>query len=71
MRRKYYVGIRPGAQRAVFYMAVLAPTPELCPQYSAVIGPFRTKRGAQFMAEHGAGTLTFNASRMPSVSRGR
>jgi hypothetical protein len=55
MRRKYYVGIRPGAQRAVFYMAVLAPTPELCPQYSAVIGPFRTKRGAQFMAEHGAG----------------
>jgi hypothetical protein len=51
---KYYVGIRPNASRAVFSMAVVEPTKEMCPQYSAVIGPFRTKRGAKFMAEHGA-----------------
>jgi hypothetical protein len=54
MRRKYFVGIRPGGTRSVFYMAVVEPTREMCPQYSAVIGPFRSKQGAEFMAEHGA-----------------
>jgi len=54
MRRTYYVGIRPEGTRHVFYMAVVQPTQELCPQYSSVIGPFRTKRGAQFMATYGA-----------------
>lgn len=54
MRRKYFVGIRPGGTRSVFFMAVVEPTREQCPQYIAVIGPFRTKRGAQFMAEQGA-----------------
>lgn len=55
MRRKYFVGIRPSGIRAVFYMAVVEPTREMCPKYSAVIGPFRTKRGAEFMRDHGAG----------------
>jgi hypothetical protein len=55
MRRKYFVGIRSDGTRSVFYMAVVEPTQEMCPQYSAVIGPFRTKRGAEFMRDHGAG----------------
>jgi hypothetical protein len=52
--KRYYVGIRPNSTRAVFYMAVVEPTKEMCPQYNAVIGPFRTKRGAEFMRDHGA-----------------
>lgn len=53
-RKRYFVGIRPNSTRAVFYMAVVEPTKEMCPQYNAVIGPFRTKRGAEFMRDHGA-----------------
>src|SRR5690348_17115800 len=53
--KRYYVGLKPNGVRAVFYMAVVEPTQEMCPQYNAVIGPFRTKRGAEFMAKYGAG----------------
>jgi hypothetical protein len=53
--KRYYVGLRPNASRAVFSMAVVEPTQEMCPQYNAVIGPFRTKRGAEFMRDNGAG----------------
>jgi hypothetical protein len=51
MRGKWYVGLN--ASRAIFKMAV-EPTQEICPEFVAVIGPFRTKRGAQFMATYGA-----------------
>ena len=53
MRKHYYVGVRE-SKRSVFYMAVVEPTQEMCPQYSAVIGPFRTKKAAYLMAEYGA-----------------
>ena len=57
-RKRYYVGLRSNS--TVHYRNVF-----LCPHvptqgshgvlYSAVIGPFRTKRGAEFMAKHGHG----------------
>jgi hypothetical protein len=51
---RYYVGIGPDLKRKLFRSA---STPEAHTHgsiYSAVIGPFRTKRGAEFMRDHGA-----------------
>lgn len=50
-----YVGLLHGGGREVF-RSVQRPTTELHgDKYGAVIGPFRTRRGAEFMARHGAG----------------
>jgi hypothetical protein len=60
MRTRVYVGLRAdGKGREVFRSAttpVAEPHPDthLGPIYSAVIGPFRTRRGAEFMAKFGA-----------------
>lgn len=51
--KRYYIGVRE-SKRSVFYMAVVEPTKEMCPQYNAVIGPFRTRKAAYLMAEYGA-----------------
>ncbi len=51
-RIPYYVGIKDGT-RTVFQCAKL-PSETLTPEYAAVIGPFRTKQGARFMAQRGA-----------------
>lgn len=49
---RYYVGLN-GVTRAIFGAAE-APTEGTHGQtYTAVIGPFRTKRGAAFMRDHG------------------
>jgi len=48
---KYYVGIRQ-LTREVFRSST-TPTAQTTPQYAAVIGPFRTKRGAAFMVQSG------------------
>ena len=53
-RTIYYVGLN-GGKRTLFGCASYdTPTPESHP-YQVVIGPFRTKRGAAFMATFGAG----------------
>jgi hypothetical protein len=50
MRQRYYVGLTP-SNREVFRSPV-APTDETHGHvYNAVIGPFRTKRGAAWMAD--------------------
>ncbi len=50
-----YVGIKKDGGREVF-PASQGPTEELYGSlYSAVIGPFKTQRGANFMAQYGAG----------------
>lgn len=52
---KFYVGIKPNAVYETF-KSQDEPTQESHgKQYNAVIGPFRTKRGADFMAKHGKG----------------
>ena len=51
-KRKWYVGVK-GNRREPFASAY-KPTQSSTPEYAAVIGPFVTKRGACFMAEHGA-----------------
>lgn len=61
MRTRAYVGLRAdGKGREVFRSASVPkaephPDTHLGPIYSAVIGPFRTRRGAEFMAKFGAG----------------
>jgi len=52
MRKKWYVGVK-GTSRTAFATA----TPPVFEKsgYNAIIGPFRTKRGAQFMAKQGGG----------------
>lgn len=50
-RNRYYVGLRAGVRQ--LFKAPTLPTQRAFPQYQAVIGPFRTKRAAIFMAEHG------------------
>jgi hypothetical protein len=52
---KIYVGCKAGEPRQVF-KSVILPTFETHGEtFNAAIGPFRTMRGARFMAEHGAG----------------
>lgn len=56
-RPRYWLGLGGGIagdkSREVF-RATDTPTPEVY-RYAAVVGPFRTKRGAEFMRDHGAG----------------
>ena len=50
---KYYCGLKTIGGREIFRCAD-TPTREIHgASYLAVIGPFRTKRGAQFMADYG------------------
>jgi len=49
LRVKLYVGIRPDHKREIF-RAIGTPTQETHGRhYAAVIGPFRTRRGAEVM----------------------
>ncbi len=52
MRKKIYVGLMEGSKREIFRSAT-TPTRDAFPQYLAVVGPFRTVRGAQFMVNFG------------------
>lgn len=49
MANKIWVGYAVGGKREVFRFTE-TPTLETTPQYFAVIGPFRTVRGAAWMA---------------------
>ena len=49
-RMRPYVGMRAGTRTA--FQSDVTPTEETHPEYGAVIGPFRTVRGARFMASH-------------------
>lgn len=52
---RLWLGIAPGGARTVFRSATV-PTFETHGQtYVCTIGPFRTKRGAEFMRDHGRG----------------
>lgn len=52
MKRKPYVGLIKGGKRETF-RSPITPTETDFPQYFAVIGPFRTIRGAKFMELYG------------------
>lgn len=52
---RYYVGITSAGVREVFRTGVRPTTETHGHQYGCVIGPFRTKRGATYMATLGAG----------------
>jgi len=55
MRRRYFVGCKAGQHRALFsYIGI--PTATSHPAFDYVIGPFRTYRGAAFMASIAAAT---------------
>ena len=49
---RYYVGIRKSDCRRVYFTTALEPSQHYFPEYAAVIGPFKTKRGAQWGAGH-------------------
>lgn len=49
---RLYVGVKVDYSREVFSSGK-RPTQDAFPQYLWVIGPFRTKAGARFMAVHG------------------
>lgn len=53
MKPRYYVGMNKGWKFEVF-KSLVVPTAETHGAiYSGVIGPFQTKRGAEFMATYG------------------
>lgn len=52
-RQRFYVGLSNG-KREVFKSASVPTEVTHGERYQAVIGPFQTKRGAEFMAKHGA-----------------
>ena len=55
MKTRPYVGIGPDGKRKVFRSASKPEAETQGSIYSAVIGPFRTVCGAEFMAKFGAG----------------
>lgn len=69
--RRLWVGVK-GNSRAVFRHAG-EPTAETHPQFSAAIGPFRTKRGAEYMAGfHGGRSLCVrDAERLAAIRAGQ
>jgi hypothetical protein len=54
LTQRVYVGCTAG-RREVFRCNFTPTAASHGDQYAAVIGPFRTVRGARFMAEHGEG----------------
>ena len=50
---RYYVGLGGDEPGRRVFCSKETPTADTFVEYGAVIGPFRTKRGAQFMAKHG------------------
>jgi hypothetical protein len=54
LAKKPYVGIMPNTHREAFTSATTPTEQSHGSLYSAVIGPFRTKQGAEFMAQFGA-----------------
>jgi len=53
--RRYYVGLKDGGKRETFRSAETPTEGSHGRLYLAVIGPFKTRRGAEFMAEYGGG----------------
>lgn len=51
--KKFYVGFN--ASKLTVFKTNLTPEPGSHPMFMAVMGPFRTKRGAEFMAKYGHG----------------
>jgi hypothetical protein len=49
--RRLWVGVK-GNARTVFRHTG-EPTAETCPQFTCAVGPFRTKRGAEYLAKRG------------------
>lgn len=54
MRRKNYVGLRSDGKREIFLSATVPTEQSHGNRFEAVIGPFRTRQGAQFMKDYGA-----------------
>lgn len=54
-RFRYYVGITPSCRYEVFRANVIPTQLDYGLTYRAIIGPFRTKRGARYMAAYGRG----------------
>lgn len=76
-KRKYsrpYVGLVIGGGREVFRSVEVPTTESHGNLYGAVIGPFRTRRGADFMARHGAGNphcrCVWEAEKLASRAKG-
>ncbi len=53
MKTKVYIGHKLGFRE--IFRSSNTPTSAEFPQFAAVIGPFRTVRGANFMLKHGYG----------------
>jgi hypothetical protein len=55
MKAKIYVGCVDGQGREIFRSETEPTLESHGDKYLAVIGPFRTMRGARFLVEHGRG----------------
>ena len=54
-RSKVFVGIMAECKRETFYTCDMPTMEKFGVKYLSTIGPFKTVRGARFMAEHGKG----------------
>lgn len=53
-RQRFYVGLASGDGSYELFKSAVEPTEETHGEkYGATIGPFRTKRGAEFMRDYG------------------
>lgn len=55
MKTRLYVGIREGAKREILRSATEPTHATHGADYLCTIGPFRTRRGAEFMRDYGRG----------------
>lgn len=49
---RIYLGLANGGDTRKIFKAAITPTRAAYPQYDAVVGPFKTMRGARFMQQH-------------------
>lgn len=73
MKKRYYVGITHNREYQVFKKEGSLKEDSLR-NFIYVIGPFKTKRGAEFMARHGRGSnphiqSVYDAERIASARR--
>ncbi len=53
--KRIYIGYLDGLTFSAPFKSATTPTSAEYPQYTAVVGPFRTMRGARFMQRYGIG----------------
>ena len=67
-RAKPYLGLNAAQGIREVFRSVVVPTANAFPQYRAIIGPFRTLRGAEYMRDFGYGSSCLNVEQAEELA---